>query len=69
MLYSHFKNIYGVVTSGILWRFLRLFDKTVAIDSIDYSVTPVDQILGILIWMIEQSNPALEASDASYVST
>lgn len=58
----------GVVTNGILWRFLRLFETTVAIDSIDYPVTPVDQILGILIWMIEQSSLAMKQPSASYLS-
>ena len=48
-------SIYGVVTNGILWRFLQLSDQTVAIDSIDYSLIPVDQIIGILIWMIKQA--------------
>ncbi len=57
-------SIYGVVTNGILWRFLRLCETTVAVDSIDYSVTPVDQILGILIWMIKQSSAAMEHADA-----
>ena len=47
------ENIYGVVTNGVLWRFLYLQKDTVFIDSIDYSLPPVDQILGILIWMLK----------------
>lgn len=49
-------RIYGVVTNGILWRFLCLEAYTVAIDSIDYPVTPVEQILGVLVWMLQQPN-------------
>lgn len=47
-------RIYGVVTNGILWRFMYLTGDTVAIDSIDYSLPPVDQILGVLIWILKQ---------------
>ena len=49
--------IYGVVTNGILWRFLRLIDQHVAIDSLDYSLPPVDEILGILVWMLSNPDP------------
>lgn len=62
-------DIYGVVTNGILWRFLRLSDTTVAVDSIDYSVIPVDQILGILIWMINQSALEAELPNVGQIST
>jgi hypothetical protein len=46
-------TIYGCVTSGKLWQFLKLTDKNVTIDINEYYVTPVDRILGILKWMIE----------------
>ncbi len=48
-------TIYGCVTSGKLWQFLKLTGKNVTIDINEYYVTPVDQILGILKWMIENS--------------
>lgn len=54
------ERIYGVVTNGVLWRFLYLIDKTVAIDSIDHSIPPVDQILGVLVWMLKQSDVELQ---------
>jgi hypothetical protein len=43
--------IYGCVTSGTAWRFLKLEDKTVTIDLSDYPVSPIDRLLAILIWM------------------
>jgi hypothetical protein len=46
--------IYGCVSSGILWRFLKLEGTVVTIDLTDYAVTPVDRILGYLIWMAEK---------------
>jgi hypothetical protein len=46
-------NIYGTVTSGTLWQFFRLTDRTISIDSTEYPLPPADQILGILKWMLE----------------
>lgn len=43
------KAIAGVVTTGQIWRFMRLEDKVVRIDSIDYYINDVATILGILV--------------------
>jgi hypothetical protein len=45
--------IYGSVTSGRLWQFLKLQGKDVTIDANEYQIMPVDRILGILKWMVE----------------
>jgi hypothetical protein len=47
-------TIYGVVTSGTQWRFLKLEGSTVTIDLIDYPLPPVEQILGFLVWMVQE---------------
>lgn len=44
--------IYGSVTNGTQWRFLKLEDKIVSIDLNDYGLPPVDEILGMLVWMV-----------------
>lgn len=41
-------SIYGAVTTGTDWKFLKLIDKTVWIDKRDYFINEVSQILGIL---------------------
>ena len=46
--------IYGSITSGTQWRFLKLEENVVTIDLMDYPLPPLDEILGILVWMIEQ---------------
>jgi hypothetical protein len=46
------ETIYGVVTSGTVWRFLQLTEKVVSIDLTDYPLLPVDNVLGVLIWML-----------------
>ncbi len=49
-------TIYGSVSNGTQWRFLKLEGSTVTIDLMDYSLPPVDQILGFLVWMVRESN-------------
>ncbi|MFW6264176.1 MAG: hypothetical protein ACOC3E_01470 [Cyanobacteriota bacterium] len=46
-------TVYGAVTSGTVWRFLKLEGQTVAIDLNDYSLPPVEQILSFLVWMVQ----------------
>lgn len=49
-------TVYGSVTSGNLWSFLKLEDSTVTIDLSEYLIPPVDQILGILVWMVRSQS-------------
>lgn len=44
--------VYGAVTTGSLWRFLRLSGQTVEIDLKDYAVPPVETVLGILLGIV-----------------
>ncbi len=44
--------IYGCVTSGRLWQFLRLEGNILTIDANHYDLMPVQKILGILKWML-----------------
>jgi hypothetical protein len=46
--------VYGAITSGTAWRFLKLEAQTVTIDLTDYPLPPVHRILGFLVWMLEQ---------------
>ena len=43
------KIVYGAVTIGTIWQFLRLEDKTISIDLTEYYIKDVKKILGILI--------------------
>lgn len=42
-------TIYGVITSGTVWRFLKLEDKTLYIDTVEYYINEIGKILGILV--------------------
>ena len=46
------ETVYGVITSGTAWRFLRLTGKTAEVDMTEYHIREVDKILGILISML-----------------
>ena len=48
------KPIYGVVTTGELWKFLKLEDKLVSIDLSNYSIGNANKILGILLSTIPE---------------
>lgn len=45
-------TIYGLVTTGNNWQFLRLREKELAIDTREYFFSEVDQILGILLHIV-----------------
>jgi hypothetical protein len=47
--------IYGTVTTGLIWKFIKLTDNTVQIDLKDYSLDEKpEQIIGILSSMMAQ---------------
>ncbi|MFM5896016.1 MAG: hypothetical protein ACKO8W_00645 [Dolichospermum sp.] len=45
-------TIFGSVTSGTTWKFLKLEDNSVTIDITEYPIPPVEQILAFLMWMV-----------------
>jgi hypothetical protein len=47
-------TIFGSITNGTQWRFLKLEENNVTIDLADYSLPPLEQILGFLVWMMQQ---------------
>lgn len=47
-------EIYGVVTTGTNWQFLRLKDKNVEIELKEYYLLELDKILSILAMMLQK---------------
>ncbi len=45
-------TVYGAVTTGTLWRFLKLEEKTVTLDLAEYLLPPIEPILGKLVQMV-----------------
>jgi hypothetical protein len=51
---SDIKTVYGCVTSGTLWRFLKLEGTVVTIDLAEYPLEPIDRLLAMLVWMVKE---------------
>jgi hypothetical protein len=47
------ETIYGSITTGTQWQFLKLTGKNLTIDATEYSLEPIDRILGIFKWMVD----------------
>jgi hypothetical protein len=50
---NEIKKVYGVVTTGSLWKFMQLEEQTISIDINEYFVGNPGKILGILKSFIE----------------
>ncbi|NJM58716.1 MAG: hypothetical protein HC857_16695 [Synechococcales cyanobacterium RU_4_20] len=48
------KTVYGCVTSGTLWRFLKLEGTVATIDLAEYPLEPIGQLLAMLVWMVKE---------------
>lgn len=53
---TEIKTIYGAVTTGSIWQFLKLEGQILSIDLSEYYLKDVNQILGILASSISQGN-------------
>jgi hypothetical protein len=49
---AEIKIIYGIVTTGSVWNFVRLEDKTAFVDAKEYSIENPHKIMGILMNMV-----------------
>ncbi len=47
--------LYGVVTTGSAWKFLRLSGVEVIIDETEYHIEQLETILGILVFMVREA--------------
>lgn len=45
--------VYGSVSTGTAWRFLKLEGITLTLDVADYAIPPVDRVLGMLVWIVQ----------------
>ena len=60
-------TVYGVVTSGNLWKFLRLTEMHVVVDATEYYISQVERIVGIIVAMLKEAagEPPLASSVSS----
>lgn len=52
---SHIPAIYGAITTGNTWKFLKYADNTAYIDLKEYYIVDVNKIVGILVEMVNQN--------------
>lgn len=50
------RPIYGVVSTGVIWKFLKLEQKSVWIDREDYLIKELGKLLGILVTPFQENN-------------
>ena len=48
-------HLYGVVTTGSLWKFLQLSGTEVVVDETEYNIGELPTILGILVFMVREA--------------
>ena len=53
--------VYGCITTGSLWKFLRLSGSTLTFDLIEHQLRDTEKLLGILIHMAGPVPPAVAA--------
>jgi hypothetical protein len=49
------ERVFGVVTTGSNWKFLRLMDTTVYVDRAEYYIKEVERVVGILVAMVHEA--------------
>jgi hypothetical protein len=47
------ETVYGAVSNGTQWRFMKLLGQELTIDVTDYPLLPVGQLLAYLVWMAQ----------------
>ncbi len=58
---NNIPTIYGIVTTGSTWKFLRLIDNTAYIDATEYYINELQRVVGIIVSMFTASGIALKA--------
>lgn len=57
---NEIRKIYGVITTGSIWKFMSLEEKNITIDLNEYFLNNVGQIIGILRKFIESNWPGYD---------
>ena len=51
------ETVYGVVTTGSIWKFLRLHQTLISIDQAEYYLDDLPAILAIIFTMVHGAAP------------
>ena len=61
---SAIETVYGAVTTGTNWLFLRLTGSVVFVDRSEYYISQVEKIAGILVTMLREASAQAAAGNA-----
>jgi hypothetical protein len=54
-------RVYGVVTTGSLWKFMRLEGDVVSLDLREYPISELGRVVGILVSMVRPESSTIQA--------
>ncbi len=66
---SPIQTVYGVVTNGSIWKFMRLTETTVSLDDREYYFSELEKILGVLLSMLDVDSSSRPVSVANPSAT
>jgi len=49
------ETLFGAVTTGNLWKFIKLHNESVYIDQTEYHISAPEKIVGILVAMVDET--------------
>jgi hypothetical protein len=49
------QSVFGAVTTGSIWKFLRLVDSVISVDQSEYHISQVERIVAILLSMLREA--------------
>jgi hypothetical protein len=58
-------TVYGVLTTGTYWKFLRLVESTIYVDVTEYHVQDAERIVGIIVSMVQEASASQQAAHAT----
>lgn len=59
---NNYQIVYGCVTTGTNWKFMKLFDKIVEIDPNEYFLNNIGKLMGILRSFVESTDKEVDHS-------
>jgi ribosomal protein L9 len=60
---NEIRKIYGAVTTGDIWKFLKLEENDIFIDLSNYYIKEIDKILGILSQNVQGDIPECSSTN------
>lgn len=60
-------TVYGVITTGSLWKFLSLHNNMATIDKTEYYIDHIEKVVGIFVWLLREAEAARDAATSATI--